>query len=60
MKVKAKYQLAYKGVIYYCGDTFELSEEDFDKFKNDIIVVVDKAKSFRNPTTKQVVKAKTK
>lgn len=58
MKVKAKYQIGYKGKIYTHGQEFELEEKDFEEYKNDVIEV--KKKNHRKPTKKVTKSKKTK
>lgn len=42
MKVRAKYQIGYKSILYTCGQTFEIDEKDYEKYKNDVEIVEDK------------------
>lgn len=50
MKVRAKYQLAYKSKSYKGGEEFDLDKEDFSEYKNDVIEI--KTPDRKNPTTK--------
>lgn len=51
MKVRAKYQIAYKDRAYKGGDVFEMKKEDFEKYyKNDVIEI--KKPNPKKPKTK--------
>lgn len=45
MQVIAKYQIAYRGKLYLCGQVFELDKNDFEKYKNDINLLVQMPRS---------------
>lgn len=59
MKVQAKHTIAYKNKSYNGGQTFELDERDYEKFKKDVIIVKDKP-SPRRKKTKAVKTKRTK
>lgn len=57
MKVRARHQVAYKGVGYRGGDVFEIDKEDFEQYKNDVIPVNERGGgNWRKPVTKEVKK----
>lgn len=56
VKVIAKYQLAYKGKGYRCGDVIEMSVSDFPTYQNDVRPMA--KNDFRKPETKAVKPSK--
>ena len=60
IKVKAKWNVAYKDVRRKGGEVFEMSEGDFETYKNDVEVVKGKKKAVKKASNKQVKKAKNK
>lgn len=57
MKVKAIYQIAYKGRLYNGGDSFDIDAIDYPRYKNDVEVVESKVTKRR---TKPIKKVQTK
>lgn len=72
MLVRAKWQIAYKNQLRNAGDIFELSESDFDSYKNDVIIydpekqdpvvkkVIEEVKVLKKERNKRLKKEKTK
>lgn len=66
MKVRAKYQIAYDGVGYIAGNIFEIREEDYPIYMNDVVVIEEKDikdeenKQLKKESNKQIKSSKTK
>lgn len=60
MKVVAKWQIAYQNNAYIFGDEFEMSESDYEQYKNDVEVVKVAEKKVKKMSNKKVSKSKNK
>lgn len=60
MRVKAKWNIAYKGTLYKGGDIFEMGEKDYPAFRNDVLLAVEADNKAKKPSKPKVASEKGK
>lgn len=60
MKVQARWTIAYKNKSYNGGEIFELDEKDYEKFKNDVVIIKNERPSPKIKKTKTIKSKRTK